>query len=107
MKPQLDPWTVLGVSRAATPEEAGSRRRCCRLPSFRLLGCPCSSLRGRGFPVRPACISHHPAGLQVKEQWRRLCKQHHPDLQPEHLRGPAEKYFKEISAAYRTITSRE
>ncbi|PRW61112.1 molecular chaperone isoform B [Chlorella sorokiniana] len=43
---------------------------------------------------------------EIKEQWRRLCKQHHPDLQPAHMRHQAEQYFKEISSAYRTLTAR-
>ena len=43
---------------------------------------------------------------QIKETWQRLCKQHHPDLQPAHLRAQSELYFKDISTAYRTLTAR-
>lgn len=52
------------------------------------------------------CMSLHML-LQIKAQWRLLCKQHHPDLQPAHLRGTAERSFKEISSAYRALSARE
>lgn len=53
-------------------------------------------------------IAHSPRrpAPQIKEQWRRLCKRHHPDLQPEAMRQGAEQRFKELSSAYRTLTAR-
>ena len=100
----MDPWTVMGLSRSATQEEVSRRGHGPRaaLP--------------RPPPPPPAptycflCFQLTSAvalSMQIKDQWRRLCKQHHPDLQPEHMRLQAAEYFKEISGAYRTLTARE
>lgn len=42
--------------------------------------------------------------LQVKQAYRKLCLECHPDLVPAEKRAEAEKVFREISAAYKTLT---
>ena len=51
-------------------------------------------------------LPHSASQDDVKARWRILCKQHHPDLQPPHLRPQAEQHFKLVSTAYRQLASR-
>lgn len=60
-----DPWQVMGLSRGASQDEVGGCRR----------------LRSACGACRCSTRSNPPGIAQIKEQWRRLCKQHHPDLQ--------------------------
>lgn len=46
------------------------------------------------------------ARVQVKDAYRRLCLQHHPDMCSEHLRPAAEQYFKDVTGAYARLTKR-
>ncbi|KAH7621752.1 hypothetical protein Ndes2526B_g02567 [Nannochloris sp. 'desiccata'] len=41
---------------------------------------------------------------EVKDAYRRLCMQHHPDLCPPDQKLAAEKYFKEITEAYTRLS---
>ncbi|GBF89344.1 molecular chaperone [Raphidocelis subcapitata] len=43
---------------------------------------------------------------EVKEAFRKLVWQHHPDKSPEHQRAAAEVKFKEVKAAYESILRR-
>ncbi|GAB4814963.1 hypothetical protein N2152v2_002009 [Parachlorella kessleri] len=43
---------------------------------------------------------------QIKEQYKKLAKQHHPDLCPLAQRQAAETQFKELTAAYTRLTAR-
>ena len=44
---------------------------------------------------------------QVKSRYKQLAKKHHPDLCPPAERAAAEATFKELTAAYNRLTSRE
>lgn len=44
--------------------------------------------------------------MQIKDAYRRLCMQHHPDLCPPDQKLVAEKYFKEITEAYTRLSRR-
>jgi DnaJ-class molecular chaperone len=85
-----DPWTVLGVNRTATGDEVGNGRR-----------------QASRSEVRRATNLHPPPVSQIKEAYRRLCLQHHPDLCEVHRRAAAEAYFKEVTSAYQALTRRE
>lgn len=193
----MDPWAVMGVSRQATQDEVRRpprpppRRRPLVAAAVLASAAALAPALAPTFTTQPAAqLSTHTSCMrvQIKDQWRRLCKQHHPDLQvrsrprqrhqpascmhalpgkggahvllphalcprafpchtarqtggqlaarlsapaasppcpalppahpalrclarasaqPEHMRHQAEQYFKEISSAYRTLTSRE
>jgi curved DNA-binding protein CbpA len=96
MSAYKNPFAVLGLTSSATLPEV----------RFEIL---CPSQR---FLLHPACVRPspwHPHLSQIKDAYRKLCMQHHPDLYrgPPAQRDAAETYFKEISAAYTKLTRRE
>lgn len=60
------------------------------------------SCMAQALPIQP--LSHQPV---VDPAYTLPLLHTVPALQPEHMRHQAEQYFKEISSAYRTLSSRE
>src|SRR5258708_40254796 len=44
---------------------------------------------------------------EIKQAYRRLAKEHHPDLHPEHKKVQAGERFKEINEAYEVLSDPE
>lgn len=92
-----NPYEVLGLTSSATLAEV------CDFKSSPAL---------TSSPLRQLVPTPHhhlapPHYSQIKDAYRKLCMQHHPDLVPPAQREAAERYFKEVTASYTKLTRRK
>lgn len=96
----MDAYDTLGVQRGASLQEVGALTQ--------------HEDKGACSPSLPALLARPgrrrspvPWPLQIKEAYKDLAKRFHPDLCPAADRAASEAAFKEITAAYTRLTSRE
>ena len=89
----IDPHVTLGLRRGASAAEVN-------LQHFQILRDPDFLFEWSQLTMNPFL------NKQIKDAYRRLCLQHHPDLCPPAQKAAAERYFKEISSAYQQLSRR-